>query len=199
MVVASCRFQRSREVQFIKPVTFHAASPVSLLYVGCTVLDAPRLSDRRGGLAAFVQRDQPHPRLIRCARLASITPRMQSRGRSPRSIVRREGTATAAPYAAAFVSLTPVGGGVLDAPRSRDRRAALDPSVRRDRQRSHSQRRARRRPPPHASYPAGAAHAPFVRAHRRPPSTHAGRASSPARRRCGVCKRTGLRTGPFVR
>ena len=34
-------FQRSREVQFIKPVTFHAASPVSLLYVGCTVLGAP--------------------------------------------------------------------------------------------------------------------------------------------------------------
>ena len=55
MVVASCRFQRSREVQFIKPVTFHAASPVSLLYVGCTVLGAPWLRDHRGALDASVR------------------------------------------------------------------------------------------------------------------------------------------------
>ena len=85
-VVASCRFQRSRKVQFITPVTLYAASPVTL---------------------------------------------------------------------------TPVSGGVPDAPCSRDRRAALVASVRPDQPRPRHPRRTRLRPPPHVSYPAGAARAPF--------------------------------------
>ena len=51
-------FQRSREVQFITPVTFHAATSVALLYVGCTVLGAPRSRDCRGRLDADVRPDR---------------------------------------------------------------------------------------------------------------------------------------------
>ena len=68
-VVARCRFQRSREVQFTSPVTFHAASPVTLLLVGCTVLGAPWLRDCRAGLDADVRPDRQYPRLIRRTRL----------------------------------------------------------------------------------------------------------------------------------
>ena len=57
-VVARCRCQRSRKVQFITPVTFYAASPVSLLHVGCTVLGAPRSRDHRGGIDASARVDR---------------------------------------------------------------------------------------------------------------------------------------------
>ena len=77
---------RSREVWFSAPVAMYAARPVSLLHVGCTVLGAPRLRDRRGNVGADGRRDQWHPRFPRCARLASTTQRMQFRGRSPRTI-----------------------------------------------------------------------------------------------------------------
>ena len=79
-------FQRSREVQFITPVTLYAARPVSLLPVRGGVLDAPRSCDRRAALDASFRRDRQHPRLIRCACLASTAQRMQSRGHSPRTI-----------------------------------------------------------------------------------------------------------------
>ena len=68
------------------PVASYAAAFVSLSPVGGGVLDAPWSYDRRGRLAADVGRDRLHPRHPRCARLASTTQRMQSRGRSPRSI-----------------------------------------------------------------------------------------------------------------
>ena len=159
------------------------------------VLDAPRLRDRRAALDAPVRPDRLHPRLIRRANLASIAPRIQSRGRSPRtisygrptlSVDRGRAGVEARPYggwvarvdglrdytaptlhqplshgalrrdsspfrgaegwaevcgvyafvyrdADAVVFLPPVRGGVLDAPRLRDRRAALDAPVRPDR------------------------------------------------------------------
>ena len=78
------------------------------------------------------------------------------------------------------VFLPPVRGGVPDAPRSRDRRAALDAPVRRDRLYPRLPRCARFRPLPNASNPAGTARAPFVRAHPRYPFTDAGRAWKPA-------------------
>ena len=86
---ARCRFQRSREVQFSTPVTFHAASSVMLLYVGCTVLGAPRPRDRWVALDAVVRPDRFYPRFPRRANLASTTQHMQSRGHSPRTIGRR--------------------------------------------------------------------------------------------------------------
>ena len=77
-VVARFRFQRSREVQFIKSVTFfYAASSVTLPPVGCTVLGAPWLRDCRVSLAADVRPDRLHPRHPRRARLASTAQRMQ--------------------------------------------------------------------------------------------------------------------------
>ena len=66
---ARCRFQRSREVQFITPVTFCAASPVSLLPVRGGVLDAPRLRDCRGAVDADVWRGRFYSRFPRRARL----------------------------------------------------------------------------------------------------------------------------------
>ena len=57
-VVREDRFQRSREVQFIKPVALHAASSVSLLPVGCTILGAPRLRDRWVALDANIRPDR---------------------------------------------------------------------------------------------------------------------------------------------
>ena len=98
------------------PVASYSARPVSLLLVGCTVLGAPWSRDRRGYVGADGRRDRLHPRFPRRVRLASTTQRIQSRGHSPRTICRREGTTPVASYAATFVSLTPVGGGVLDAP-----------------------------------------------------------------------------------
>ncbi len=91
-VVARFRFQRSREVQFIKSVTFfYAASSVTLPPVGCTVLGAPWLRDCRVSLAADVRLDRFYPRHPRCASLASTAQRMKFRGHSPRTIGRCEG------------------------------------------------------------------------------------------------------------
>ena len=50
------------------------------------VLDAPRSHDRRASLDATVWLGRFCPRHPRCARLASTTPRIQSRGHSPRTI-----------------------------------------------------------------------------------------------------------------
>ena len=60
-----------------------------------------------------------------------------------------------------YVSLLPVRGGVLDAPRSCYRRGGLDAPVRRDRWHPLLIRRARFRPPPNICNPAGTARAPF--------------------------------------
>ena len=65
-----------------------------------------------------------------------------------------------------YVSHPPVRGGVPDAPRSRDRRGGVVAPVRRDRWHPRHLRCARLRPPPNASYPAGTARAPFLRARR---------------------------------
>ena len=67
-------------------VTFHAETFVSLSPVGCTVLGAPWLRDCRGNVGADGRRARQHPRYLRCAHLASITQRIQSRGHSPRTI-----------------------------------------------------------------------------------------------------------------
>ena len=63
--------------------------------------------------------------------------------------------------AATYVSLSPVRGGVLDAPRSRDCRGGLDALVRRDRQHPRHPRRARLPPPPTYHIPRIPARAPF--------------------------------------
>ena len=170
---------------------FHAATFVSLLPVGCTVLGAPRLSDWRGNVGADGRRGRFCPRFPRRARLASTAQRMQFRGHSPRTIftgaptlhqplshgaMRRDSSpfrgaeaweevcgvyASASHDADTYVSLTPVRGGVLDAPRSPDRRATLDASVRLDQPHPRFPQRVRIRPPPNASNPAGTARAPF--------------------------------------
>ena len=93
---------------------------------------------------------------------------------------RRDGTASVAILAAAYVSHPPVRGGVLDAPRLRDRRAALDAAARRGRLRTRLPRRARLCPPPNAYNSAGTACAPFRAGVRSCPLTHAGRAWKPA-------------------
>ena len=83
---ASCRFQRSREVLFITPVTLYTATSVSLPPVGCTVLGAPWPRDCRVSLAAVVWLDRLHPRHPRRTRLASTAQHIQSRGHRPRTI-----------------------------------------------------------------------------------------------------------------
>ena len=106
-VVARFRFQRSREVQFIKSVTFfYVASSVTLPPVGCTVLGAPWLRDCRVSLAADVRLDRLHPRHPRRARLASTAQRIQSRGHSPRTIL----------YGRSRLSVIPSRAGVEDKP-----------------------------------------------------------------------------------
>ena len=50
------------------------------------VPDAPRSRDCRAALDAPVRPDQPHPRFPRRATIASTSPRIQSRGHSPRTI-----------------------------------------------------------------------------------------------------------------
>ena len=109
-------FQRSREVQFITPVALYAASPVSLSPVGCTVLGAPWSRDRRAALDAPARRDQPRSRRPRCARLASTTPRMQSRGHSPRTICATWGNRIRRVVCRSVCIAPTVGGGVPDAP-----------------------------------------------------------------------------------
>ena len=64
-------------------------------------------------------------------------------------------------YAATFVSLSPVRGGVLDAPRLRDCRGWLGAPVRRDRWHPCFPRCARLCPPPSTFNPAGTARAPL--------------------------------------
>ena len=190
---------------------FHAATFVSLLPVGCTVLGAPRLSDCRGNVGADGRRGRFCPRFPRRARLASTAQRMQFRGHSPRTIFtgaptlhqplshgakRRDSSpfrgaegwadilalyAPVYPDADAYVSLPPVRGGVLDAPRSRDRRAALDAAARPDQPHSRHPRCANLAPtrPTYAISRAQPAHH-FIRAYRGSPSTAAGRAWKPA-------------------
>ena len=75
-----------------------------------------------------------------------------------------------------YVSLPPVRGGVLDAPRLRDCRGGVVADIRRDRLHPRLPRCTRLRPPPHVSYLASTARAPFhtaaptssVRPRRRP-------------------------------
>ena len=50
------------------------------------VFDAPRSRDCRGGLVADVRRGRLYPRFPRCGNLVSTSPRIQSRGHSPRTI-----------------------------------------------------------------------------------------------------------------
>ena len=69
------------------PVTFHAETFVSLVAVRGGVLDAPRSRDCRGWLGADVWRGRLYLRQPRRASLASTAPRMQYRGRSPRTIL----------------------------------------------------------------------------------------------------------------
>ena len=145
---ARFRFQRSREVQFTALVTIYAASPVSLSPVGCTVLGAPRSRDCRATFDAAVRLDRFCPRFPRRARHASTTQRFISRGHSPRTIGGRIEIEPVSSHLAAYVSQPPVRGGVLDAPRSRDRRAALDASVRPDRPHPRLPRCARFPSPP---------------------------------------------------
>ena len=176
------------------PVTFHAATFVSLLPVGCTVLGAPRLSDCRGIVGADGRRGRFCPRFPRRARLASTAQRMQFRGHSPRTIFtgaptlhqplshgaeRRDSSpfrgaeaweevcgvyASASHDADTYVSLTPVRGGVLDAPWSWDCRGGVDAAVRRDQPHPRHPRCAQWHPPPNVSYPAGTARAPLCSA-----------------------------------
>ena len=150
-------------VWFPAPVTSYAATFVSLPPVRGGVIDAPRLCDRRAALDAPARRDQPHPRLPRCAILASTTPRIQSRGHSPRTIDRREGTAYIASYAATFVSQSPVGCTVLGAPRLSDCRGNVGADGRRDRLHPCFLRCARLRLPSNVCNIAGTARAPFGR------------------------------------
>ena len=100
-------FQRSREVQFITPVTFYVASSVALLPVGCTVLGAPWSRDRRAGLDADVRPDRFCPCFPRCVNRAFTDQRFIFRGHSPRTIGRRGGTAPVTPHAATFVTQPP--------------------------------------------------------------------------------------------
>ena len=91
----------------------------------------------------------------------------------------------------------PVRGGVLDAPRSCDRRAALDAFVWRGRPHPRHPRCARHRPQPNVCNPAGAARAPF---HTGEPklSANRGRAGVEARP-YGVVVADGRRAQPHPR
>ena len=142
------RFQRSRDVQFTALVTMYATSLVSHSPVGCTVLGAPWLRECWAALDASVRPDRFCPRFPRRARPASTTQRFISRGHSPRTIGGRIEIEPVSSHLAAYVSQPPVRGGVLDAPRSRDRRAALDASVRPDRPHPRLPRCARFPSPP---------------------------------------------------
>ena len=62
-----------------------------------------------------------------------------------------------------MVSLLPVRGGVLDAPRSCDRRGGVGADGRRDRWHPRYPRHTRLRSPLHVSYPAGTARTPLAR------------------------------------
>ena len=100
------------------------------------------------------------------------------------------------------VSLPPVRGGVLDAPRSRDRRGGLDAAVRPDQPHPRRPRCVRLPPPPNVSNPAGTARAPFRACNRRRPSTEGGASGTPPLTgglftlRCGI-HRKGTARAPF--
>ena len=136
-----------------------------------------------GVVVADGQPAQPHPRHPRCARLASTAPRIQSRGHSPRTIFEARGNRLR--YVVCYnVRFAPtVGGGVPDAPRSRDCRAASNASVRPDQPHPRHPRRIRLRPPPHASKSRG--HSPrtisFGRTQVVRPPTPGGRGNPPLR------------------
>ena len=101
-----------------------------------------------------------------------------------------------------FVSRPPVRGGVLDAPRSRDRRGGLDAAVRPDQPHPRRPRCVRLPPPPNVSNPAGTARAPFRARNRRRPSTEGGASGTPPLTgglftlRCGI-HRKGTARAPF--
>ncbi len=86
---------------------------------------------------------------------------MQSRGHSPRTFGTARSNRTRYPTRSSVRLAPTVRGGVLDAPRLRDRRAALDAAARRGRLRTRLPRRARLCPPPNAYNSAGTARAPF--------------------------------------
>ena len=66
---------------------YHDADTVVFLSpVRGGVLDAPTLPVRRGGMVAAVERDQLHPRHLRCVRLRLSPNVCKSRGHSPRTI-----------------------------------------------------------------------------------------------------------------
>ena len=113
------------------------------------------------------------------------TPRIQSRGHSPRTFGTARSNRTGYPTRSSVRLAPTVRGGVLDAPRLRDRRAALDAAARRGRLRTRLPRRARLCPPPNAYNSAGTARAPFHTGVRSCPLTKAGRAWKPAPTACG--------------
>ena len=101
-----------------------------------------------------------------------------------------------------YVPLMPVRGGVLDAPRLRDCRAALDAPVRHGQLCPRHPRCIRLCPHPHVSNPAGTARAPFRACNRRRPSTEGGASGTPPLTgglftlRCGIQLR-GTARAPF--
>ena len=91
----------------------------------------------------------------------------------------------------------PVRGGVPDAPRLRDRRAALDASVRHDRQHPRHLRCVRLCPQPHLSNFAGTARAPFL-AGEPASSVDRGRAGVGDAAPYGVCVWVGVSIMPLL-
>ena len=142
-VVARCRFQQSREVQFITPVTLYAATFDTHQLVGCTVLGAPWSCDRRGNVGADGRRGRLHPRFPRRVRLRPPPNVCNPAGTARAPLVRREGTLSVVQHAATFVSQPPVRGGVLDAPCSDYCRGWIGASVWLDRQHPRLPRCAR--------------------------------------------------------
>ena len=112
-------------------------------------------------MGAPVRRDRWHPCFPRCARLRSPSSVCDPAGTARAPFVGREITQSVVIYPATFVSQSPVRGGVLDAPRSRDRRGRLAADVERDRWHPCFPRHARLRSPSSVCNPAGTARAPF--------------------------------------
>ncbi len=126
----------------IASVALYAATFVSLLPVGCTVLGAPRLRDCRVGLNAPVRPDLQHPRLPRCIRLrpSPNVCNIAGTARAPLVGVREPHLPCHMPQPSFRAHRR---GRVLDAPRLRYCRAALDASVRPDQLHPRRLRRAR--------------------------------------------------------
>ena len=203
---------------------YHDADTVVFLSpVRGGVLDAPPLPVRRGGMVAAVERDQLHPRHLRCVRLRLSPNVCKSRGHSPRTIShgrtdvirsptpggrgspplrwvvtwvggrrcfspptspqplshaasRRDSSpfrgaeaweevcgvyASVYLYADTVVFLSPVRGGVLDAPPLPVRRGGMVAAVERDQLHPRHLRCVRLRLSPNVCKPAGTARAPF--------------------------------------